>query len=204
MSPAEQNDHTHVYLGIDPGAGGGIAVLMHTYVRGGPAFESSVSAVSMPPTLGDIWQQLGSCGNHTKSLWSTFAVIEKVGGFLRTEAPNPGSAMFKFGVSYGSLLMALTAAGVPYEEVTPQRWQKALGVPSRKKGETKGGLKNRLKARAQQLFPSEKVTLATADALLLAEYCRRWRGGLLHGQGTQDAGIGRGGGPKEPVPSLWT
>ncbi len=32
------------------------------------------------------------------------------------------------------------------------------------------------KARAQQEFPSEKVTLKTADALLLALYCMRTHG----------------------------
>lgn len=32
---------------------------------------------------------------------------------------------------------------------------------------------NVTKAKAQELFPKEKVTHATADALLLATYCKR-------------------------------
>jgi Holliday junction resolvasome RuvABC endonuclease subunit len=88
--------------------------------------------------------------------------------------PKQGVASsFKFGVNYGIVRMALTAAGIPFEEVTPQAWQKALGITHRKKTETPSEWKNRLRARAQQLFPSVSLTLATADALLIAEYCRR-------------------------------
>ena len=81
--------------------------------------------------------------------------------------------MFSFGASYGALCMALTAADVRFEEVPPLRWQRGLHIPPRKKSESRTAWKNRLKSKAQQLFPKEYVTLATADALLLAEYCSR-------------------------------
>jgi hypothetical protein len=42
---------------------------------------------------------------------------------------------------------------------------------------TKGD-KNVSKARAQELFPALKITHATADALLIAEYGRRLNLGL--------------------------
>jgi hypothetical protein len=81
--------------------------------------------------------------------------------------PGQGvSSSFKFGMSYGSLRMALIAHSIPFESVTPQAWQKSLHCLS-------GGDKNRTKARAQQLFPNQKVTHATADSLLIAEYIRR-------------------------------
>ena len=85
--------------------------------------------------------------------------------------PKQGVASsFKFGVSYGLLRMALIASGIPWEEITPNQWQKALGCLSR-------GDKNTTKARSQQLFPRIKVTHAVADALLLAEFCRRKKTG---------------------------
>jgi hypothetical protein len=87
--------------------------------------------------------------------------------------------MFNFGANYGALRMALTAAGIPFEEVVPGVWQRGLNIPPRKKTEGKTAWKNRLKAKAQQLFPSVKITLATADALLIAEFCRRKHEGLL-------------------------
>ncbi len=183
-----------LYIGIDPGASGGIASI---YELGG---GSVGIAVVMPKTEKDLWN-LMSNGLDQEDCESCFAVIEQVGGFIG--GPSPGSAMFKFGMSYGGLRMALTAAGIPFEAVPPQKWQKALGIPPKKKatgtekvqltkgkhkgewrvkktgGESGTEFKNRLKAHAQQLFPNIEVTLSTADALLIAEYCKRKRQGTL-------------------------
>jgi hypothetical protein len=63
----------------------------------------------------------------------------------------------------GNLEAFLTAAGIPFERVTPTTWQKALGCLSK-------GDKNVTKRRAQELYPTIKVTHALADALLLATY----------------------------------
>ncbi len=88
---------------------------------------------------------------------------------------NKASAhsMFSFAMGYGGLRMALRGNEIPFDAVVPIKWQRAMGIAARKKGETQVSHKNRIKARAQQLFPTIKVTLATCDALLLAEYCRR-------------------------------
>ncbi len=169
-----------VYLGIDPGLSGGIASI-HT--RGYNAPTVCVLAERMPDTEHDTFALLLSLPPNA----AKHAVIEKVGGYVRgSEAKGQhggasnGSAMFKFGASYGGLRMALVAASIPFEEVAPATWQKALNIPYRdKKKESKSQFKNRLKSKAQQLFPSEKVTLATADALLLAWYCREKREGRV-------------------------
>ncbi len=79
---------------------------------------------------------------------------------------NGVTSMFTFGMGYGGLRMALIAAAIPFVEVTPQSWQKAIGCLTQ-------GDKNVSKAKAQQLFPTVKVTHAVADALLLAEWRRR-------------------------------
>lgn len=160
------------YVGIDPGVSGGIAVVWS---------DGLVDSLPMPVTEREVWHCFRSMAPRTPPLQhNLFAVIEKVSGFAgdRGSGSN-GPAMFKFGQSYGGLRMALVAAGIPFEEVTPQTWQKAMGVPSRKKEETRVQFKNRLKGRASQLFPNEKVTLATCDALLIAEYCKRKRTGTL-------------------------
>jgi hypothetical protein len=56
--------------------------------------------------------------------------------------------------------------------VPPKKWQQALGLGSAK-DLTKTQWKNKLKNKAQQLYPQIKVTLATADALLIYEAARR-------------------------------
>ncbi len=162
---------TPVSFGIDPGCSGGIAAIWGA----APCEVHHLSVSDRSP-----WDWIQNILLHTVgrnfSPGDAFAVIEKNSGYVGG-AGNPGSAMFKFGRSAGLLTGFLIAAGIPYEEITPQVWQKALGLPSKKLDEKKGQFKNRLKQKAEQLFPQVKVTLATADALLIAEFCRRKRGG---------------------------
>ena len=73
---------------------------------------------------------------------------------------------FTFGRSYGFLRGLLAANGIKREDVTPQKWQAELGCRSK-------GDKNVTKAKAQELWPNEKITHANADAMLIAEYARR-------------------------------
>ena len=87
--------------------------------------------------------------------------------------PRQGVASaFTFGKGYGIWLGVLGTLGIPYEEVTPQRWQGAM-LDGMKRGKDA----NRLKA--MQLFPSESDQLklkkpdGRADALLLATYIKR-------------------------------
>jgi len=161
-----------LYLGIDPGKSGGLA-LIH------PFLSDPVRAIPMPSTDRDIWEWFLPLGEWPDSRHiQQVAVIERVGGFIKGN-PLPGSKMFNFGRNYGVLIGCLTAADIPFEEVTASKWQHALGIAPRKKTESRTAFKNRLKQKAQQLFPSVKVTLATADALLVTEYCRRKHEGKL-------------------------
>lgn len=160
------------YIGIDPGVSGGLALLDS---RGG------VAAVSkMPGTERDLldlleaWDDAGrgsgsNGGEHGKRIRA--GAIERV-----WSSPQMGVvSAFTFGRGFGALRMALTSIRVPFDEVLPHRWQTALGCLSR-------GDKNVTKRRAQQLFPSQTVTHAVADALLIAEFCRRQHEGVNRGK----------------------
>jgi crossover junction endodeoxyribonuclease RuvC len=92
--------------------------------------------------------------------------------FIEFTSARPGqgvTGMFRFGVCYGALKMALAACNVPYTVVTPQKWKKALGIPA-------GADKEASRQRALQLFPGESVNLcrkkdvARADAMLIAYF----------------------------------
>lgn len=142
-------------IGIDPGASGGIA--WHDGER--------ARVVKMPATLQDLWELINNIRQDSfrEGPWAkTTAYLEQVHSM-----PGQGVASsFKFGNGFGHLEMALTAAGIPFVRVSPQKWQGALGCRT-------GGDKNVSKARAQELFPDLKPTHATADALLIMEYGRR-------------------------------
>lgn len=159
------------YLGIDPGSSSGCL----TYVSD----SGEVSCLKMQgATLNDIWLFVDSVARDPGS---AFAIIEEVHAM-----PGQGvTSTFSFGQNYGSLLMALTAARIPYEVVRPIVWQRALGVaPTRaqkgasevQKARLRREHKLKLRAKAEQLFPEVKMTNYKADALLLAEYGRRMQG----------------------------
>ena len=94
-----------------------------------------------------------------------FCVIEKVHSM-----PKQGVvSTFTFGKNYGQWLGILASNGVPYKEVTPQTWMKYYGAMPKDKPKRKKYLKH----LAQSLYPNIKITLKTADAVLIAHWCRQ-------------------------------
>jgi len=169
---------------VDPGASGCIGV----YFKGG-----EVVVNKMPDTDGDIKELISfyvSAAIVQEDNFERRAVIEKVGGFAGEG--QPGSAMFKFGDGYGFVRGILVAKDFRIEQPTPQAWQKILGLghkehvripascsPEQRKqlqaqnARFKTEWKNKLKERAQHLYPTIKVTLAVSDALLILEAAKK-------------------------------
>lgn len=141
-----------MWMGIDPGSkSGGIAVIEET------SSGVLVTSQKLDATEADV-----SAFLDVFAIRSQFCLIEKVAA-----TPQMGvCSAFTFGKSFGFLIGLLTAHKIPFEFVTPQKWQKSLGCLS-------GGDKNVTKAAAQRLFPSVRFTHANADATLIAEHCRR-------------------------------
>ena len=136
-------------IGIDPGKSGGIGIIS----------DDGNYAIKMPETERDLFEYLRDNAE------GAFCLIEKVHAM-----PGQGvTSMFNFGMSYGSLRMAIVAAGIPFETVTPQKWQKTLGCLTK-------GDKNVSKRKAQELFPDIKITHAIADSLLIAHYAKHHHG----------------------------
>ena len=111
----------------------------------------------------------------------------EIKNFLIMEQPNlvvieqvnamPGqgvTSMFNFGKSFGRLMGICEGLEIPYELVRPQAWKKSMGI---------GGDKSSAIQKAKQLFPAvsllptprcKKDHDGMAEALLLAEYGRRF------------------------------
>lgn len=142
-----------IYLGIDPGQSGGIGCWVD---------KKTISAYSFKDlTIRDIFESFLAMKNIAGDT-GLFAMIENVHSM-----PMQGVASsFKFGRNFGRLEGLLTGSNIPFDYVSPQKWQKELGCLSH-------GDKNITKSKAQRLFPHLKITHAVADALLIMEYCRR-------------------------------
>lgn len=136
-----------IHFGVDPGKSGAIAALQDG------RFVSWIKGDATERDIHDWLLQFDTQGAR--------AVVERVHA-----SPQMGTvSSFTFGMSYGFLRGMLVAVNVPFLEVTPQKWQKAMGCLTK-------GDKNVSKSKAQQLWPGVKITHANADAMLIAEYSR--------------------------------
>lgn len=140
-----------IYLGIDPGKSGSISGIWSD----GQPFVATIRGDGTEADIADALQSF--------DLDNARAIIERV-----SSSPQMGvKSSFTFGASYGFLRGILAACKVPYIEVSPQKWQKAMECMTK-------GDKNVSKSAAQRLWPHLKITHRNADSLLLAEYGRRY------------------------------
>lgn len=157
------------YLGIDPGALGGFILL-------GPG--GTIEGQNRPETVQDVW----SLVREIAEIGTVVALMERQTGFINSrregqdgEVKNiaAGHNLFTYGRGYGWLQMALTAAGIPWSELTPGQWMRYLEIPTKPRGMKKRIWKRSLQTVAQTLFPDATITVQLADAVLIAEACRR-------------------------------
>ena len=150
-----------IILGIDPGLSGALAFL--------DTRDNTIDVVDMPTVtvmrnrkekrevspqrVADIVVQ-----RHVEA-----AFLEKVNAM----AGQGVSSVFSFGRSAGIIEGVLAAFDIPTTLVTPQAWQKAMGVRDGKDGS---------RERAMQLFPASaelfqrKKDDGRSDATLIAKY----------------------------------
>ena len=140
-------------IGIDPGKGGGIAIIT----------AETVTLHNCPRTVDDMALLLGMCLNDVAA-YRTQVFLEKVWAF-----PTDGRAgSFTFGENYGQWQGILASHELKPKLVTPKEWQSHFDI---KKGLKKDVRKKILKQIAKDKCPNiKKVTLKTADALLIAIY----------------------------------
>jgi hypothetical protein len=144
-----------VYVGIDPGKTGAVAVLHNpediTFYETQEFLVSHQDRISSP----------------IFSFIEVFVCIEKAQPF-----PDQGVvSVFSYGVEYGKMIGMLKVLDIPFAEIHPNLWKKEFSLFHQPK--------ERSVEVAKQLFPSvvDKLTLKKhhnrAEALLIAEYARR-------------------------------
>ena len=157
-------------IAIDPGLKGGIA-----WVKNG-----KVEAVKMPDTPKAIREWLVS-EVIPESIFGTEEItcyLEKVNAM-----PKQGcKGTWTFAEHYGAVKAILMCLEIPMVEVSPQKWQRAIGAsrpslpdnatPSQKEANKREG-KHKIKQIVEARYPSLKITLATADALGILMYAER-------------------------------
>lgn len=182
-----------IILAVDPGANGGVAWFEPG--KGVQAVKMPETDLEKLALFKRICEGIPASLPHGSGWPKTIALIERVGGYVRPpkkgrpcpmcgggipdstcsachgegvigSGGQPGSAMFSFGENAGIVRGMLLALGAKVERVDPRTWQQPLFLP-KAKTMPKPEWKRTLKARAQRRFPGIKVTLNTADSLLI-------------------------------------
>ena len=143
-----------IYIGIDVGKKGGVAII----------FEDGVCAY--PWDDGRFIQTMDIVANMDSDC---VACVEQVHAM-----PKQGvSSTFAFGKAAGFIEGVLVAHRIPFQLVPPQKWKKEYSL---------GNDKNQSIAVCKKLFPNvdllptarcTKNSDGMAEALLMAEYARR-------------------------------
>jgi hypothetical protein len=148
----------HLIVCIDPGQSGGIC----WSVDGEP-----VTCEKMPGTDVEVCQLIADLSSKAKDV-ELFLEEPSTAGY----GPLiPAAAIARLAQNYGMIYGAAVAMGFIIHRVKPQAWQAAHSL-GKKKDHGKGW-KAHLRARAQELFPTQTVTLWSADALLLYDAATR-------------------------------
>ena len=154
----EMNEKVRAWIGIDPGKSGAMAVI----------WRDETLRPTLVPYTGPLCYVSNFCG---LGAYGVRIVVERL--FARPGKMSSAKANFELGRCMGELETMLSMCGVPFQEVTPQAWQKEFGI---------SGDKQTHVDCAKRLFPgvslkrSEKCVKdfdGFADALLMAEYARR-------------------------------
>ena len=143
-----------VWMGADPGMSGAIAVVHY------PLFARAFALRDLDESGIDILLD-----KIVEEFDVLFCLIEQVQIIPGDE--NKRRAITKLLVSFGQLRMAIIGHKIRLlDPITPRSWQSQMGCPNRR------GDKGISHSRAKELFPNIRVTLQTADALLLARLCQ--------------------------------
>ena len=155
-----------IYIGIDPGKNGGIAVIGYDNKQDKNKRKIDVY-VYQDDILIKLVKDLAYFRNVLKE--ESICYLEQVHAM-----PKQGvSSTFNFGMNFGFIQGVLKAYGIPFELVPPQKWKKEFSVTSDK---------NTSIEVCKRLFPGVNLKATDrckkdhdgiAEALLIAEYGRR-------------------------------
>lgn len=162
-------DSYKVYMGIDPGNSGG-AVLVDA--KGDPVLKEDGKLYACVFDHNKITEQ--EVGDWFLSVVDGPFLLKAAIEIVHSMPKQGVASSFTFGRSYGFLRGLLAGCKVSFEQIRPAVWQKHMRCLS-------GGDKKITKAAAHRKWPahSKQITNAFADAMLLADWCRRVDQGLI-------------------------
>ena len=150
-----QFSHLTKFIGIDPGKSGGITLIS----------DKGIEAVKCPKEPADMAIFFEYFIGDTAP-YNVGVLIERVWA-----RPTNGSRhAFAYGFNYGVWFGVISRKYVEIHTTLPAKWIQYFNCP---KGIEYNDRKKWLKEKAKELYPEiKKVTLATADSILIAHYAK--------------------------------
>ena len=143
------------YVGIDPGVGGGIAVI------NGKGQMKAYKCPSSSEDMALLFQVIiGRTAPDNIRL-----VMERVWA----RPTNAVRAAFTYGVNYGQWLGIAASHEVKMNTTLPLKWIQWIGCPKALKRDVR---KRWLKEKAKELYDIKGITLKTSDAILITHYAK--------------------------------
>ena len=151
-----KNTSRFKYIGIDPGASGGIAVIDE---------KGIMMAYKCPKSSDEMSLLFQMCMGSTPA-----ANIKLLMERVWARPTNAVRAAFSYGVNYGQWLGIVATHEVEMNTAIPVEWIKWVGCPKALKRDVR---KRWLKEKAGELYPNvNKLTLATSDAILITHFAK--------------------------------
>lgn len=158
-------------IGVDPGAGGGLAV----FIPG-----QMTKAVKMPKDITDLRDFFA----YYRENYKPIVFLEKLSvrpDDIRADGDKPNMGKLyriqKLMANYEHLKAIIETTGLPYIMVHPGKWSAYLGLRIKRNPylpkETKQERKERYKDYAQKCYPEIRATLWNADALNIMHFGRK-------------------------------
>lgn len=154
-------------IGVDPGAGGGLAV----FIPG-----QNVRVVKMPKDLTELRDFFAYYSENYRPVVFLEKLSVRPDDVVATDGGKANMGKLfriqKLMANYEHLKAIIETTGIPFIMVHPMRWQTALNLRVRGQHEEKADRKRRYKETSAQLYPGVGVTMWNADALLIMHFGR--------------------------------
>lgn len=159
-----------IYIGIDPGNTGALAVL---YPKTKFCDTSTYEVYDCPKLLSDRIVLIKRVVINAKDIGMPIcALIEKVNAYYKSAAKSA----FEFGGNFYAWQTILACYKIPYEFVTPKKWQKEIFDSAKKLKNTKDQsieLASRLWPHLEFKTQRGRNLDGRSDALLIASYLKK-------------------------------
>jgi len=149
------------FIGVDPGQKGALSLINH--------LGQAIDYVPMPGTVKGIVETIRRFQSTVTEANASLSLVTELAQVMPKQGAVSG---FTYGRGFGAIEVVAMCSSIPYHEVRPAIWKKAMKVKADKETSIQ---------ECERLFPTVDLVMprcrikhdGVAEALLIAEWGRR-------------------------------